>query len=272
MRTLVVACLLTACASRPAAPVVRNPDSTAAVASADERWALRLDPDEARAALAAWEEAAVADPADPTLHLAVTRACHFLAEAHRVSDRVALLERGVAAAERGLRASSSDFDRLRRLDAPFEDAIAALDRDAAPLLYWWAVQRMAVAREEGFAATVAAHPVVWSAMERVEALDPDTWYRGADRYFAAAYAVMPPVAGGDLARSRERFESALAHAPDFLETRLLYAALYATAAEDDALYRVQLTAIVEAPAGDPAIEPEQELVRRRARELLGATP
>ncbi len=188
-----------------------------------------------------------------------------------MADRQAVLERGLAAAEAGLRAGSTEFDRLRRLDAPFEDAIAALDRSAAPLLYWWAIQRMALARDAGFASTVGAHPIVWRAMERVEALDPEVWYRGADRYFGAAFAVMPPIAGGDLDRARDRFEAALAHAPEFLETRLLYAELYATAAGDDALYREQLTAIVDAPVGaDPDIEPEQELVRRRARALLAS--
>jgi hypothetical protein len=269
MRPLLILLLLSAaCATAAPAPTVRTPDSTA-VAAAAARWADRLDPAEARAALDAWQRAADADPGDPALHLAISRACHFLAEAHQAPDRLALLERGVAAAERGLRAASPEFDRLRRLDAPFEEAIATLDAGAAPLLYWWATQRMAVAREAGFAATVEAHPVVWRAMERVEALAPDTWYRGADRYFAAAYAVMPPVAGGDLEQARARFEAALAAAPRFLETRLLYAVLYATAAGDDALYRAQLTAIVEAPPDDPEIEPEQELVRRRARALLG---
>lgn len=181
------------------------------------------------------------------------------------------MERGVAAAEAGLRAVSPEFARLRRLDAPFEQAIDTLDARAAPLLYWWAQLTMLVAREAGFAATVEAHQIVLDVMARVEALDPDYWYAGADRYFAVIYAVVPAIAGGDLAKARDRFEAALARAPGFLETRLLYAMLYAEPAGDDALYRAQLTAIVDAPAGlEPEIEPEQELIRRKARALLDA--
>jgi len=277
MRNLLwILCLSAASCAAPApGPTVRSPDGVAVadVRAGEAHWAARLEVAEARAAVVAWQRVADADPSDPAVQLALARACHFLAESHRPDDRLAVLERGVAAAEAGLRARSPEFDRLRRLDAPFEQAIATLDAGTAPLLYWWAQLHMQVAREAGFAATVDAHRVVFAVMERVEVLDPDYWYAGADRYFAVVFAVVPAVAGGDLARSRVRFEAALARAPEFLETRLLYAVLYATAAGDDDLYRAQLAAIVDAPAGeDPAIEPEQELTRRRARALLAEAP
>jgi hypothetical protein len=180
---------------------------------------------------------------------------------------------GADAAEAGLRALSPDFDRLRRQDAPLAEAIDVLGREAAPLLYWWAQNQIMWANAEGFGTTVKWHQVVYRVMEQVAELDRDYWYAGADRYFATVLAAAPAIAGGDLAKAKTRFEECLKRAPQYLDTYVLFAVLYARAAKDDTLFARLLQQVVDAPDDWlPEIAPEQALAKRKARKLLGLGP
>ena len=114
----------------------------------------------------------------------------------------------------------------------------------------------------GLGATIAAHQVVFAVMTRVAADAPDYWYAGAERSFGVIYAAAPAIAGGDIERSRTHFEAALARAPGFLETRLLYGMFHRD--------RAMLGAVARGEGGDPdpAIAPEQAVARRKTELLL----
>jgi hypothetical protein len=90
-----------------------------------------------------------------------------------------------------------------------------------------------------------------------------------DRLLGILLATIPADAGGDLRAAEERFEAAMAAAPDCLATPLAYAERYAVRIRDGALYRRLLERVL---AGDPNrlpdAAPENRAAQRRARQLL----
>jgi hypothetical protein len=280
VRAVVAWLALTACAPASGrAPVAETPPSPVAATRARDdaaaHWTRRADEVELRAAIDGWTLVARARPDDVALAESLARAHYFLAEGHLAFRKetdaaaadgyVAELDACAAVAETALRARWPAFGQKRTLAVPFEDAIALLDDDAAPLLYWWAQCRMLAANARGLTATIATHQAVFAVMERVARAAPDYWYGGADRYFAVVFAAAPAIAGGDLEKSRAHFDAALARAPGFLETRLLYGLFHHD--------RAQLAAAAHGDGADedPAIAPEQDVARRKAGMLLAAT-
>jgi tetratricopeptide (TPR) repeat protein len=280
----VVLLVAMACGGRsPAvvAPAARD-DLAAAWAEAERHFAARADEAELRAALAAAERATVVDPTDVRPWLLLARGRLLLADGFLVfaaeagdagakRERRELLERGAEAAERGLRAASPELARLRDQGAPLTSAIDVLGPDAAPLLYFWAQNRILWAAESGLATTIANFDAVFRVMERAAALDPAVWYGGPDRFFATMFAAAPAVAGGDMDKARRHFEASLALAPAYGETRVLYAALYAKKVGDRELFVRLLEEVLAIPEDAlPELAAEQAIARRKARALLKA--
>ena len=59
------------------------------------------------------------------------------------------------------------------------------------------------------------------------ALDENYFFAGPHRYFGAMYGLAPGFAGGDMDKSREHFEKAIALAPNYLGSRVLYLEVWA---------------------------------------------
>jgi len=93
-------------------------------------------------------------------------------------------------------------------------------------------------------------------------LDPAYDHAGADRFFGAARAESPAIAGGSLEKSRVHFARALELAPDYLENHLSRGMYYARRAGDAALYAQCLRRVLDAP---PDGIPEQEIAKKKAR-------
>jgi len=248
----------------PAAPP--SPEAAhAARAQAEAHWARRLDEAECRAALAAWERALAADPADHQASLGLARGYFFLADltcgarkqaGERAAGKqlIAAHEAGAAAAERGLRAQGV---------SP-QDA-AAIGTAQLPLGFWWAQNTIVAANAKGVAATVRQFNPVLKVMERVAQLDSGIWYGASDRYLASVFCAAPGYAGGDLQKGRKHFEASLAYAPEFFDTHVLFAQLYARPARDEPLYLKLLQHVVEtAPEVLPEVVPEQTVAREKA--------
>ncbi len=271
----------------PATGVARTTAKTRAETARQEartHWAKRLDEAELRLALAAWERATAADTGDVGSWLMLARGRFFLADGFLnfrklAGDQAAAAEytathlAGASAAERGLRAASREFHRLRAQSAPFADAIAVLSVSEMPLLYWWAENTILWANSKGLAATIRSHETVFHAMERVADLAPETFFGGPDRYFGIVFCAAPAIAGGDLSKGRTHFEQSLKRAPEFLDTYVLFALLYAKPAHDDALYAQLLQHVVDAPVDVlPDMVPEQTIAKKKAAALLAKAP
>jgi hypothetical protein len=272
---LILALLPAACGatprqlSRPVARAAPAGDRHAALwAQARGAWERRADEAALREAIRLLREVVAARDDDREAYLLLSRACFFLGDGFLVFDPrrkpelAATFEEGLAFADRGLRALSPTYEQRRRAGAAVDEAASGLGREAVPYLYWYAQNLLRWAHVEGTFTLMGEYKRSHRLMNLVEALDPGYFYGGADRYFGAFLAGAPGIAGGDLGAARTRFEKALARAPHFFETHILYAELYAVRTKDRTLYVRLLRAVTEAP---PDILPEAAAENARAR-------
>lgn len=247
-------------------------DATAKIAEGDAHWAKRTDPNEIRAAIAAWESAAKADPKNVDLLVKLTRANYFLADGYlRANDKEYLkyTDIGVKWGEKAMQAASPEFDAKMRAGAKLPDVIKLIPKEGVPAMYWYATALGSWAKRKSFAVLLGQKDNVKAIMTHVLELDPTYFYGGPHRYFGVFYAVAPAFAGGDLKKSKEHFEKSLQIAPEYLGTKVRWAEELAVKEQDEATFDKLLNEVL-AGSDDalPDIKPELLVDKQKARELM----
>ena len=248
-------------------------DRAALIARGDEAWEGRDEEENIRAAITAWEQAVEMDGSDHETWVKISRGYYFLADGHlRWSDPDAMGENwqtGIRAAERALRALSPEFAQRMSAGENVTEAVAVLEADAVPALYWRASNLGKWARADGFATVLSYKDEIRAVMTRCLELNRDYFFTGPDRYFGAFFAIAPAYAGGDLDRSRQHFEYSIAQQPNYFGTRVLMAENLAVKLQDRDMYVEQLQYVLD---GDPTAlegaEPENRVEQRKAREAM----
>ncbi|MBX3272017.1 MAG: hypothetical protein KF729_17255 [Sandaracinaceae bacterium] len=243
------------------------------IAQGDEAWQGRDDPDRIRAAIAAWEQATELDGNDHQTWVKIARAYYFLSDGHlRFSDESQMMEtyqRGIRAAERALRALSPEFAQAMAAGQPAEGAVANLQANAVPALYWRATNLGKWARLDSFATVLSFKDEIRAMMTRCMELDRGFFFAGPDRYFGAFFAIAPTYAGGDLALSRQHFDESLRQFPNYFGTHVLYAEELAVKLQDRAMYIEHLNLVINGdPESLPEAAPENRVEQRKARAAL----
>jgi tetratricopeptide (TPR) repeat protein len=255
----------------------QTPEATsqreALIAQGDTAWQGRDDPEQIRAAIAAWEQATELQPSDHETWVKISRAYYFLSDGHlRFSDESQMMDtyqRGIQAAERALRALSPEFAQAMAAGQPAIGAVATLEANAVPALYWRATNLGKWARLDGFATVLGFKDEIRAMMTRAMELDRYYFFAGPDRYFGAFFAIAPSYAGGDLALSRQHFDESLRNQPNYFGTHVLYAEELAVKLQDRAMYLEHLNLVIN---GDPEVlpeaAPENRVEQRKARAAL----
>jgi TRAP transporter T-component len=257
--------------------VVRGGEAKAghaeAVAEAEGHFAKRLDERELRLAIAAWRRAVTLRDDDAASYLMLSRALYFHVDGFllvegRKQEAEAELEEGFKAADRGLRARFPKYEQLRKAGGEVDQSALGLGKDAVPFLYWYAHNLIRWADLKGRFTAARVYERVFRLMEMVRTLDERFDHAGAVRFFGAARAEAPAIAGGSMSESRKFFERALWLEPDYLENHLQMAQHYAKNAEDEKLYRYHLEIARKGKAeAIPEAVPEQEIARKKAMKL-----
>jgi hypothetical protein len=264
------------------------------VEQAEAAWKKRADPRALAQALALWQQAIAVKDDDWQTYARLARGYFFLADAQvgmiamggdypfdadDAVDRVAadrykkLLRRGYQTALRGMAARSREFEQRLAGGIDLEDAVRVMRKEAAPLVYWYVTNLASWARAEGYAALFTARNKILGCIEHLHRIDPDYYYRGADRLLGIYYAAAPAAVGGNLNRSRAHFDTAARAAPAFLGNVLFTAEFLDRRAKDRGAFEAHLKAVLAAPPPtDPAlaedVEPENQAARHKARRLL----
>lgn len=242
-----------------------------AVALGDARWAERTDPAKVREAIAHWEGVVATEPGNAEVLVKLTHAYYFLADGYLRGDEDAYLEALSAAVgwgERSMVAASPEFAAAMAEGAKYPDAVAQIGTAGVPAMFWYTTALGKWAKKQGFAVMLRHKDNMKVSMERVLALDP-TFLGGAPHaYFGVFYAVAPAFAGGDLTKSREHFEAALAISPNVLSTKVLWAAELAVKEQDEATFDRLLAEVLAADENVvPRITAENQVEKQKAREL-----
>jgi hypothetical protein len=283
------ACATTHEANWKDAPVVKEASADAAasvattLAEAGALWEQRADRKRLEAALAQWEQAFAAAPsADVAAKLArghYLLGDGFMALADDVVGRDAEYQKGLDWATTALKLSAPDFVAAMAAGAKHGDAIGKAPKEAVPAMYWYASNLGKWAASKGFATRVKYKDDIKATMSHVKALDETYFYAGPWRYFGAFEALTAGIAGGDLSKSKDNFAKAVAMAPNYLGTKVLWADLLSVKLQGDAdkdgqndgkvQFKKLLDEVIAAdPNVDPAIAAENGLEQQKAKKLL----
>lgn len=153
----------------------------------------------------------------------------------------------------------------------FKKTLKGYGKGSVPLLFWTAFNWGAsINLNKDSPEAIIEFPKVEAMMQRVLKLDEYYFYGGPHLFFGVSFGSRPAMFGGNLEKSKEHFERAVAaYQRKFLMSLVMYAQVYAVQAQDPALFESLLTEVMGA---DPAAMPEQrlanELAVRRATWLL----
>ena len=259
-------------------------DFEALVAEAEQHWANRIDRAQLEAALAAWETATrVESPGNrradlyPILCL-LSRGYYMLADGHIRFDEgpeatvdASMMESynmGIEYGRLAMAVNNDEWNRALLYETPIPEAAQVLTRSDLPAAYWYSVNMGKWAVLDGTPTILAHKDDIRAIMERIAEIDREYWYGASDRYFGVFYTRIP-IGNPDLDRSHQHFEAAIAMAPDYLSTRVLYAQDYATKRQDRELFVEQLEYVLAADLDTmPEFRPENEIEQRKAQLLL----
>jgi tetratricopeptide (TPR) repeat protein len=254
-------------AETPADPAPTAPER----AEGDALWEERADRDKLATALAKYEIAMSADPRDRHIGERLTRGWYFLGDAYETEDgaRIAAWDQSIAWGKRCLAINPQISALLAKGDETDATAVRAATIEDVPCLFWTATALGRWSLLKGPAATLAHVATVKAYITRVDDLDPDFYYRAADRYWGVYYATIPSFAGRDLEKSKQYFDSALEHAPGFVGTKVLLAEYWAVETKDRATFETSLNDVLAADENAlPEIRPEVLAEKRKAAALL----
>lgn len=242
------------------------------IAKGDEGWAKRTDPSAIRAALTEWEKAAEAAPNNLDVLIKLTRGHYFLADGYlRDQDKeyLEVMDKAVKWGEKAMVAASPEFEATMRDGGKIPDAVKLVPKEGVPAMYWYASALGKWAKKKGFAVLVGQKDNVKATMDRCLELDPNFFFGGPHRYFGAFYAVAPAFAGGDLEKSKVHFNKSLEFEPNYVGTKVLWAAELSTKEQDEDTFEKLLNEVLAAPDDAiPELKPEILVEKAKAKELL----
>lgn len=255
--------------SGPAAASSENADS---IAKGDEAWSKRTDPASVRSAIEQWEKAAAVDAKNPELTVKLTRGYYFLADGYlrgNQKEYLEVMDKAVKWGEKAMVAASPEFDAKMRDGGKIPDAVKLVGMEGVPAMYWYASALGKWAKMKGFAVLLGQKDNVKATMDRCLELSPTFFYGGPHRYFGAFYAVAPAFAGGDLEKSKVHFTKSLEIEPNYVGTKVLWAAELAVKQQDEDTFEKLLNEVLAAPDDAiPELMPEIIVEKGKAKELL----
>lgn len=153
----------------------------------------------------------------------------------------------------------------------FKKKLASFGKKDAPALFWTAFNWAGYLNLHlDDPAEIAELPRIEAMIDRVIELDSGFSYGSAHAFKGVFASMRPKMLGGKPEEARKHFEHAIAIAPDYLMTKVLFAQYYARSQQDTALFRKELEEVVAADAAAlPAQRLANEMAKRRAPLLLG---
>ncbi|MGK0359376.1 MAG: hypothetical protein ACI9U2_001678 [Bradymonadia bacterium] len=254
-------------------PIAKSGDATAMVEAGDAMWVERADRVKAEGAVAKWEAAAGTDPTRADVQLKLAYGYYFLANAHVKWDEDpedamrALFLKGVEAGERAIKLESPEFAAKIKGGSSWGDAVTSVPAAGVAGLYWYSTNLGKWGLLDGITTILAHKDDIFKTIEHVRSLNESFFYAAPHRYFGVYWAKIP--FGKDLKKSRVHFEKSLSLAPNYLETKVLYAEHWAARSDDEALFKKLLNEVINtADDVDATLIPENKNAKRTAKAML----
>lgn len=177
-----------------------------------------------------------------------------------------LLDAALFDAERALSAANPLVAERLVFRHRFHEAFGPIVRADLPAAAVWLEALYAAAEARSMLHLFDAQEPIQVLAERLIALDRGAGWAAADRTLGQLESDLPVGGGLNLVGAREHFEAAIVLAPDYLETRVLFALHWADRAHEPAIYRRLLDEVLAAP--DRGDLPENAAAIATARALV----
>ena len=278
IQLLPLTCLvLMSCASRDAGwdkktktVVLSESESSSLKSEAMNSWAGRVEQSKLEDALAKFEKLHASNPQDLETLIYLTRGNYFLADSHiqDVEKKKKTYELAASYGEKAM-ATNENFKAKVSSGKSTEESLDTLTVKEVPAIYWTAASLGKWAKASGIAAALKYKTRIKAMIERVEKLDADYFFAAPSRYWGGYYSVAPSFAGGDMKKSKEKFEKSLAKAPEYLGTKVLMAEVYYTKEGKKAEFQKVLNEVLSSKEDQhKEIGPENALEKKKAERLL----
>ncbi len=198
----------------------------------------------------------------------LARGNFLLGEYFAVKDdeKMRFYEKAREYGDKGL-ALNEDYKKVLAKKGP-EDAIDKLKKADVPLLFWTAASLGKWAKANGVFSSLKYKGQILAMIKKVEELEPDFFHASVPRYWGGFYAVAPSIAGGDMKKSKKKFEEAIKKAPEYLGTRVLFAELYWVKEENKKEFKKELEFVLAQKQSIEELAPENRMEKKKAEMLL----
>jgi hypothetical protein len=248
----------------------------ALIVKAQGLWKERADQAKAQAAIDAWNEAAKANPTRFDIHRDLAYAYYYMNNVFvRWQDdddaQKANYQKGVDAAERALELANPAFAKTvlagNDKDDAWTTALKSATKEDVKALYWYATNLAKWAIKNGITSLLKYKDRAYAIMQRCKALDHSFWYGGPSRYLGAYWLKIP--FGKSPEKSKANFLASIESAPQYLDTKLLFAEIYAVRTDDEALFKKTVQEVIDSADDiDANLVPENKNAKRIAKQML----
>lgn len=251
-------------------------DASALYGQGIGEWENRGDQAGLNKAIALWEEAAKLDPTHRPTQDRLAYAYYFQAHAHdrwledEDEARDAMMAsylKGMEAGARALKLASPEFAKRIQAGESWSTAIEEVGPKGLHGMYWHAANLGKWGLLDSIVTILRYKDRAFALVERVYTLDKTFGYGAAPRYFGAA-ALKVPV-GKDAEKSFKMFTESMEIAPNYVDTKLLYAEYYLVYQGEEEAFRKTLEEVIATP--DDVIAdriPETKNAKRIAASML----
>jgi len=217
-------------------------------------------------------EEILAKESDYETMVLLSHSYYFFAEFHDDKIRkLELHEKGLNAGEMAL-GKIEKFAQAMKGGAKEEDAVKILTKENIEALYWTAANLARWAKYSSFSKRVAAKSRIRYLWDKIHEIDATYFYGGAYRFFGGYYSLVPTITGdNDPVKSKEMFDKCVEVAPQYLETKVLYAEAYCThgKVKNKELFKKLIDEVINADLQKyPEIMPENKIAQEKAKKLL----
>ncbi|MDO9391076.1 MAG: TRAP transporter TatT component family protein [bacterium] len=238
---------------------------------AREKWDQRGDAAALKEAIAIYEKGYQKEPSY-ALAERLSYAYYFLADAFEQGEQRS--KDYYTGYEWGIKALCYDPGFKQRYQAEKKgmgDAINGVPKEFAGGIFWTATCYGKWGKMRNILKQLGPAKQARKMIIYLYSIDKAYYYGGPARWLGAFYAIAPGIAGGDMKKSKQYYEEAIALAPAYLATKVLMAENYYPEVKDRAGYD---RALDEVLAGDPGSIPEiaieQKVEQEKARKLKAA--
>lgn len=217
-------------------------------------------------------EEVVAKENDYATMVLLSRAYYFRAEFEDEKDKkLAIYDKGTKAGENVLN-TVEKFAKAKKKKKKEAEAVKTIGKENIDALYWTAANLARWAKFASFTQKLSVKARIRYLWDRVMEIDPDYFYGGVYRFFGGYFALVPTITGeNDPVKSKEMLDKCVAIAPDYLETKVLYAEAYCThpKVKDKTMFEKLLNEVINADVNvNRDLVPENKMAMEKAKKLL----